>query len=323
MKASQWAAALAALAIAGAAWGQAPHYPSRPVRVVVAAATGGPDIVARVVAAKLQEQTGQPFVVENQPGANGIVGASTVAKAAPDGYTLLVYSSGFVINPYVHKSLPYDTEKDFIPVTNLVTNGGLIFAVNANLPVKTMKEFLAYAKQPGTQLSYSTPGVGNTWHLATEVFDNLVGIKMTHIPYKGGGPATAAAAAGEVQVVLASPPPLMPHYKSGRVRALAFSGDKRHPSFPEIPTMAEAGVPGYHHDGGWFGMFVPAGTPTEIVEKLAAEVRKAEQDPGVHDRIAQLGAFPAAGTPAEFKKFIQAELKNYGEQAKLAHIVPE
>ena len=323
MKASRWAAALAALAIAGAAWAQAQHYPSRPVRVVVAAATGGPDIVARVVAAKLQEQMGQPFVVENQPGANGIVGASTVAKAAPDGYTILVYSSGFVINPYVHKSLPYDTEKDFIPVTNLVTNGGLIFAVNANLPVKTMQEFLAYAKQPGTQLAYSTPGVGNTWHLATEVFDNLVGIKMTHIPYKGGGPATAAAAAGEVQVVLASPPPLMPHYKSGRVRALAFSGVKRHPSFPEVPTMAEAGVPGYRHDGGWFGMFAPAGTPMEIVEKLAAEVRKAEQDPGVLDRIASLGAFPAAGTPAEFKKFIQAELKNYGEQARLAHIVPE
>jgi tripartite-type tricarboxylate transporter receptor subunit TctC len=323
VKASRWAAALAALAIAGAAWAQAQHYPSRPVRVVVAAATGGPDIVARVVAAKLQEQMGQPFVVENQPGANGIVGASTVAKAAPDGYTILVYSSGFVINPYVHKSLPYDTEKDFIPVTNLVTNGGLIFAVNANLPVKTMQEFLAYAKQPGTQLAYSTPGVGNTWHLATEVFDNLVGIQMTHIPYKGGGPATAAAAAGEVQVVLASPPPLMPHYKSGRVRALAFSGVKRHPSFPEVPTMAEAGVPGYRHDGGWFGMFAPAGTPMEIVEKLAAEVRKAEQDPVVLDRIASLGAFPAAGTPAEFKKFIQAELKNYGEQARLARIVPE
>ena len=323
MKRSQWAVALAALAIAGAAWSQAQNYPSRPVRVVVAAATGGPDIVARVVAARLQEQLGQPFVVENQPGANGIVGATTVAKATPDGYTILVYSSGFVINPYVHKSLPYDTEKDFIPVTNLVTNGGLIFAVNANLPAKTMQEFLAYARQPGTQLAYSTPGVGNTWHLATEVFDNLVGIKMTHIPYKGGGPATAAAAAGEVQVVLASPPPLMPHYKSGRVRALAFSGVKRHPSFPEIPTMAEAGVPGYRHDGGWFGMFAPAGTPMEIVEKLAAEVRKAEQDPGVLDRIANIGAFPAAGTPAEFKKFIQAELKNYGEQAKLAHIVPE
>ena len=318
-----WTTALAAWLIVGTAWAEAQNYPNRPVRVVVAAATGGPDLVARVVAAKLQEQLGQPFVVENQPGANGIVGASTVAKAAPDGYTILVYSSGFVINPYVHKSLPYDTEKDFIPVTNLVTNGGLIFSVNSNLPVKTLQEFLEYAKKPGVHLSYSTPGIGNTWHLATEVFDNLTGIKMTHIPYKGGGPATAAAAAGEVQVVLASPPPLMPHYKSGRVRALAFSGTKRHPSFPEVPTMAEAGVPAYHHDGGWFGMFAPAGTPMDIVEKLAAEVRKAEQDPKVLERIANSGAFPAAGTPAEFKKFIQSELKAYGEQAKLAGITPE
>ena len=310
-----------ALCVSAMAWSQAQNYPNRPVRVVVAAQTGGPDTVARVIAAQLQQQLGQPFVVENQGGANGIVGATTVAKAAPDGYTVLVYSSGFVINPYVHKSLPYDTEKDFTPITNLVTNGGLLFAVNANLPVKNLQEFIAYAKK--NQLSYSTPGIGNTWHLATEVFDNLTGIKMTHIPYKGGGPATAAAAAGEVQVVLASPPPLMPHYKSGRVRALAFSGEKRHPSFPEIPTMAEAGVPAYRHDGGWFGMFVPAGTPMEIVEKLAAEVRKAEQDPAVLDRIAKIGAFPAASTPAEYKKFIQAELKNYGEQAKLAGITPE
>jgi tripartite-type tricarboxylate transporter receptor subunit TctC len=314
---------VAALALCAStlAWSQAQNYPNRPVRVVVAAQTGGPDTVARVIAAQLQQQLGQPFVVENQGGANGIVGATTVSKAPPDGYTILVYSSGFVINPYVHKSLPYDTEKDFTPVTNLVTNGGLILAVNANLPVKNLQEFIAYAKK--NQLSYSTPGIGNTWHLATEVFDNLTGIKMTHIPYKGGGPATAAAAAGEVQVVLASPPPLMPHYKSGRVHALAFSGEKRHPSFPEIPTMAEAGVPGYRHDGGWFGMFVPAGTPTEIVEKLAAEVRKAEQDPAVLDRIAKIGAFPAASTPAEYKKFIQAELRNYGEQARLAGITPE
>jgi len=313
---------LAAALVLATAAAQA-QYPNRAVRVIVAAQTGGPDIVARVVAAELQAQMGQPFVVENQGGANGIVGATTVAKAAPDGYTLLVYSSGFVINPAMHKSLPYDTEKDFIPVTNLVTNGGLIFSVNSNLPVKTLKEFIAYAKKPDTHLSYSTPGVGNTWHLATEVFDNIVGIKMTHIPYKGGGPATAAAAQGEVQVVLASPPPLMPHYKSGRVRALAFSGQKRHPSFPEVPTMAEAGVPEYHHDGGWFGMFAPAGTPMEIVEKLAAEVRKAEQDKGVLERIANSGAFPAAGTPAEFKKFIQSELKAYAEQAKIAGIQPE
>lgn len=313
------AAVLVGVLAAGAVHAQG--WPNRPVRVVVGAQTGGPDTVARIVAAQLQQQLGQPFVVENQGGANGIVGATTVAKAAPDGYTVLVYSSGFVINPYVHKSLPYDTEKDLAPVTNLVTNGGLLFSVTDKLPVKSLKEFIEYAKK--NPLAYSTPGVGNTWHLATEVFNNMTGIKMTHIPYKGGGPATAAAAAGEVQVVFASPPPLMPHYKSGRVRALAFSGDKRHPSFPEVPTMAEAGVPQYHHDGGWFGMFAPAGTPMDVQEKLAAEVRKAMQDPGVQDRIAKTGSIPAAGTPAEFKKFIQNELKNYGEQAKLAGIQPE
>jgi tripartite-type tricarboxylate transporter receptor subunit TctC len=315
------AALLLAVAAAGTAWGQAQNYPNHPVRVVVGAQTGGPDTVARIIAAQLQQQLGQPFVVENQGGANGIVGATTVAKATPDGYTLLVYSSGFVINPYVHKSLPYDTEKDFAPITNLVTNGGLLFAVNDKVPAKTLKEFIEYAKK--NPLAYSTPGIGNTWHLATEVFDNLAGIKMTHIPYKGGGPATAAAAAGEVQVVFASPPPLMPHYQSKRVRALAFSGERRHPSFPEVPTMAEAGLPAYRHDGGWFGMFAPAGTPQDIQEKLAGEVRKAMQDPGVQDRIAKTGSFPAASTPAEFRKFIQNELKNYGEQAKLAGIQPE
>jgi tripartite-type tricarboxylate transporter receptor subunit TctC len=317
------AALLVGFAVAGGAWAQAQNYPNHPVRVVVAAQTGGPDTVARIVAAQLQQQLGQPFVVENQGGANGIVGATTVAKAAPDGYTVLVYSSGFVINPYVHKSLPYDTEKDFTPVTNLVTNGGLFFAVANNLPPKTLQEFLAYAKNPQNKLAYSTPGIGNTWHLAMEVFDNLTGIKMTHIPYKGGGPATAALAGGEVQAMFASPPPLMPHYKSGRVRVLAFTGEKRHPSFPEIPTMAEAGVPAYRHDGGWFGMFVPAGTPSDIVEKLSAETRKAMQDPGVQDRISKTGSFPAADTPAAFKKFIQNELRNYGEQAKLANIQPE
>ena len=301
----------------------AQSYPTRPVRVVVAAATGGPDIVARVVSAQLQAQLGQPFVVENQPGANGIVGATTVSKAAPDGYTLLVYSSGIVINPYVHKTLPYDTEKAFTPVTNLVSNGGLFFAVNPNLPVKTMQEFLAYAKDPAHHLAYSTPGVGNTWHLAMEVFDNMVGIKMTHVPYKGGGPATAALVAGEVQAMFASPAPMMPHYKSGKVRVLAYTGEQRHPAAPEVPTTAEAGVPQYKHDGGWFALFAPAGTPPEIVDKLWQEVRKAEQDPGVRDRFAKLGVYPVADSPADFKKFFENELRKYGEQAKLANITPE
>jgi len=314
---------LAVLLALGCAAAGAQNYPNRAVRVIVAAQTGGPDIVARVVAAELQAQMGQPFVVENQGGANGIVGATTVAKSAPDGYTLLVYSSGFVINPYVHKSLPYDTEKDFTPVTNLVSNGGLFFAVANNVPAKSLQEFIDYAKKTSSPLAYSTPGVGNTWHLAMEVFDNMTGIKMTHIPYKGGGPATAALASGEVQAMFASPAPLMPHYKSGKVRVLAWTAAKRHPAFPEIPTTAEAGLPQYKHDGGWFGMFAPAGTPAEIVNKLWREVQIAEQKPAVRDRFAKLGVEPVADSPADYKKFIQAELKAYAEQARLAGIKPE
>jgi tripartite-type tricarboxylate transporter receptor subunit TctC len=299
------------------------NYPTRPVRVIVAAQTGGPDIVARIVAAQLQVQLGQAFVVENQGGANGIVGATTVAKAAPDGYTLLVYSSGFVINPAVHKSMPYDTERDFVPVTNLVSNGGLFFAVAISLPPKTLQEFIAYARQPGVNLAYSTPGVGNTWHLAMEVFNNMVGAKMTHIPYKGGGPATAALASGEVQAMFASPAPLMPHYKSGRVRVIAYTGDKRHPGMPEVPTTAEAGLPQYKHDGGWFGMFAPAGTPADIVDKLSREVRAAMQNPDARGRLQKLGVEPVADSPADFRRFVAAEIKAYAEQVRLAGVKPE
>lgn len=313
-------AALAAALVISEAWSQA--YPTRPVRVVVAAATGGPDIVARIVAAELSTQLGQSFFVENQPGANGIVGATTVAKAAPDGYTLLVYSAGFVINPYVQKSLPYDTEKDFSPVTNLTSSGGLFLAVNASLPVNTLQEFLQYARRPDAKLAYSTPGVGNNWHLATEVFSQLGGIKMTHVPYKGGGPAAAALVAGEVQAMLVSPAPIMPHVKGGKVRLLAYSGVKRNVALPDVPLMKEAGV-NWTYDGGWFGMFAPARTPPEILERIAAEVATAMRKPAVLQRFTQLGVEPAAGTPEEFRKFFFAELKAYGEMARVAGVKPE
>lgn len=322
MNVTRWAASLPILLCASAALAQAQSWPSRPVRVIVAAATGGPDITARIVTAELQKQLGQPFVVENQPGANGMVGAQIVSKSAPDGYTLLVYSSGIVINPYAHKSMPYDTAKAFTPITNLVSNGGLFFAVAQSLPVKSLQEFLAYAKQPGTQLAYSTPGVGNTWHLAMEGFDKMNGIKMTHIPYKGGGPATAALASGEVQAMFASPAPLMPHYKSGKARVLAYTGDKRHPAAPEVPTTEELGVP-YKHDGGWFALFGPAGMPAELAERIWREVQKAEQKPEVLERFAKIGVFPVADSPADFNKFFHNELKLYGEQAKLANLQPE
>jgi len=313
--------ALAVALCTASAWGQA--YPSRPVRIIVPAGTGGPDIVARVVGAQLQVQLGQPFVVENRPGANGIVGADIVAKSAPDGYTLMVYSSGFVINPFVHKKLPYDTEKDFVPVTNLVTNGGLFIAVHPAVPAQNLQELIAIGRRPDAKLAYSSPGVGNPWHLAMEVFNSVAGTKMLHIPYKGGGPATAALAAGEVQAMLASPAPLMPHYKSGRIRVIAYTGDKRHPVAPEIPTTAEAGLPQYRNDGGWFGMFAPANTPAEILDKLWREVRTVMQNQQVRARLAALGVEPIADSPADFKKFITGELKIYAEQVRIAGITPE
>jgi tripartite-type tricarboxylate transporter receptor subunit TctC len=310
---------LLALACASAA---AQNYPTRPVRVVVAAATGGPDIVARIVAAELTTQLGQSFFVENQPGANGIVGANTVAKAAPDGYTLLVYSAGFVVNPYVQKSLPYDTEKDFAPVTNLTSSGGLFLAVHPSLPVSSLQEFIQYARRPDAKLAYSTPGIGNNWHLATEVFSQLAGIKMTHVPYKGGGPAAAALVSGEVQAMLVSPAPIMPHYKSNKVRVLAYSGEKRNVAAPEVPLMKDSGV-NWTYDGGWFGMFAPARTPPEVLNTLAREVRTAMQKPAVLERFANLGVEPAPGTPEEFRRFFLAELKAYGEMARIAGVKPE
>jgi len=309
------------MSFAVTAWGQS--YPGRAVRIVVPAGTGGPDIVARVVAAQLSEQLGQPFIVENRPGANGIIGADIVAKSPPDGHTLMVYSSGFVINAFVHKKLPYDTEKDFIPVTNLVSSGGLFIAVHPSVPAQTLQEFVALARKPESKLSYSSPGVGNTWHLAMEVFNSVAGTKLQHIPYKGGGPATAAVASGEVQAIVASPAPLLPHYKSGKVRVLAYTASTRNPSAPDVPTTAEAGLPAYNVDGGWFGMFAPANTPAEVVAKIQREVKTAMDNPKVRERLTGMGVQPVGNSPAEFRKFFTDEMRIHADMVRVAGLKPE
>jgi tripartite-type tricarboxylate transporter receptor subunit TctC len=309
---------LAALALAGAAWAQS--YPARAVRVIVPAAAGGPDVVGRIVAAKLTEQTGQTFFVENHPGANGIVGAEMVAKAAPDGYTLMVYSSGLISNKSLYKKLPYDTDKDFAPISNLVDNGGLFITVNPAVPAKTLKELIELAKKPGAHLAYSTPGVGNTWHVATEVFTHYAGIKMTHVPYKGGGPAAAALASGEVQVLLSSPAPVMQYAKNGKARVLAYTGKTRAASLPDVPTTAEAGLPSFQMDGGWFGMFAPAGTPAAIVDRLNREVRNALADPAVNKRFEGLGVVAAYTTPEDFRRFLAEETRKYAEYVRVAGV---
>jgi tripartite-type tricarboxylate transporter receptor subunit TctC len=308
----------AVLAVSCAAWGQA--YPSHPVRIIVPAGGGGPDVVARIVAAKLSEQTGQNFFVENHPGANGIVGAEMVAKAAPDGYTLMVYSSGLISNKSLYKKLPYDTDKDFAPISNLVDNGGLFISVNPSVPAKTLTELIALAKKPDSHLAYSTPGVGNTWHVATEVFNHYAGTKMTHVPYKGGGPAAAALASGEVQVMLSSPAPVMQYAKSGKARVLAYTAAKRSAALPDVPTTAEAGFPQFHVDGGWFGMFAPANTPRAVIEKLNHEVRVALADPAVVKRFHGLGVEPAPMSPEEFANYLKEETAKYAEYVRLAGI---
>ena len=298
-------------------------YPSRPVRVIVPFGPGGPDAVARLLGAQLQAQMGQHFLVENRPGANGLIGHEAVAKSAPDGYTLMITTTGFASGPAMYKKLPYDPEKDFAPVTNLVTNDGMFIAVNPALPVRSLAELVELGRKPETRLAFGSPGFGNTLHLAGELFNHRAGTHMVHVPYKGAGPAVAAAIAGETQVMFSTPQAIIAHLKSGRLRALAYTDSKRHPMLPDVPTAAEAGLPGYQMHGGWFGMFAPANTPTDILMKLHSEVRNAFANTSFRERLAALGADPVGDSPAEFKAYVSAEIRKYAEIVRLAGIRQE
>ena len=323
MRVTRWRVFATCLVWAFSAAVGAQSYPAKPVRIIVPAGPGGPDIVARIVAAKFTQQMGQTFFVENHGGANGIVGADMVAKAPPDGHTLMVYSSGVVINQYVNKKLPYDTAADFAPVTKLVDNTGVFITVHPSVPVKTAREFVEYARNPANKLAYSTPGIGNTMHIATELFNAKYGTQMVHIPYQGGGLAAAAAISGEVQVMFNSPSNVVQNVRSGKLRALAFSGIKRSEALPEVPTTAEAGVPDFVFDGGWFAMFATARTSPDIVERLYREYRTVLADKDAADKIRALGVDPVGDTPAEFSKFYLAEIGRYAEWVRLARIQPE
>ena len=314
------------LAMIAAAMSVATHaqvYPTKPVHVIVPFATGGPDTVARLVCAELSNRWGQPFVIENRPAANGIVGHEATARAAPDGYTIMVTSSGFVVAPSVYKKLPYDTERDFAPVTNIARNLGIFVVVHPLVPAKNLKEFIAWAKDPANKVSYSSPGIGNTLHLIGELFNARAGVKMVHVPYKGGGPAVAAVMSGEVQAMMAPAQLAIANVRAGRLRALAYSLPERSATLPDVPTAKEAGLDGFELDGGWFGMFAPANTPPEIVGRLQKEVRDIVMQGAMHDKLLQLGFGPVGDSPAQFKRFVSEEIRKYGEMAKLAHIEPE
>jgi tripartite-type tricarboxylate transporter receptor subunit TctC len=299
-----WAAAFGLAAMQAAA---AQDYPERPITLVVPyAAGGGNDVMARLVAEKMSKTLGQQIVIENRGGAGGSIATRMVAKAAPDGYTLGLGGTGtLAVSPTLYTNVGYDPRKDFAPV-GLIATSALVVLVHPSLPVKNLKELIALAKQQPGQLNFASAGVGSGMHLGTELFELMAEVKLTHIPYKGTGPALTDLLGGHVKLYFSSLPPAIPLVQSGKVRALAVTGPKRSTIFPDLPTVAESGLPGYEavlH----YGIVAPAGTPRPIIDKLNAALRQAVASPDVHEKIAADGAEPLASTPEEYAADIDRE----------------
>jgi tripartite-type tricarboxylate transporter receptor subunit TctC len=299
-------------------------FPTKPIRWVLGFAIGGaPDNIARVVAQQLTTQIGQSVVLDNRPGANGIVGTELVANSSPDGYTLLVTSASFAVNPSVYRKLPYDSIKSFAPVTNLASSPGMLLLVNAAFPAQTVQQLIEMAKKPGSKLAYGSSGAGNATHLAAELFNARTGTQLVHVPYKGGGLVTNALLANEIQVVFTNPATIIAQVKAGRVRALAYNHTSRAPLLPDVPTMIEAGVKGMEMDPGWYGVLAPAHTPSAIGSKLHTEIRTALFTASVKERLAGLGVNPVGNPPDEFRQFLAGAIKRAGELTRIAGIRPE
>jgi tripartite-type tricarboxylate transporter receptor subunit TctC len=298
-----------------------PHYPSKPVRLVVGQAPGGAtDVIARLVSPKLGEQLGQQVIVENRTGAAGSIGAAFIAKSAPDGYNLLVASSSYAINPSLYADMPFDPARDLLPVT-LIAEAPFLLVVHPSMPVHSVKELVALAKQkPGT-LNYASGGNGSSGHLAGELFKFLAGVNIVHIPYKGAGPALVDVMAGQVHFTFGSVLSSMGHVKSGRLRGLGVTGAKRSSGAPELPTIAEAGVKGYQTTS-WYGLLAPANTSGQIVNLLSLSMNKAVQSPEVKNKILNDGAEPDGGTPKQFQELMIAEMRRAAEIVKRAGIKP-
>jgi tripartite-type tricarboxylate transporter receptor subunit TctC len=294
-------------------------FPSKPIRIVVPFPAGGSvDTVGRWVSAKMSESLRQPVLVENRAGAGGNVGADAVAKAAPDGHTVLITTPGLAIASSIYRQLPFDPQKDFAPVSQL-TATYLILVVNPNVPASSVKELVALAKaQPG-KLNYGSSGSGATIHLATELFKITTGTDIVHVPYKGEAPAYAALLANEVQLTVGPVSGLVPHIKAGRLRALGVSSGARAPAMAEVPTIAEAGGVNYEFTS-WFGMFAPAGTPREIISRLHAEAAKIMAMPDIRERLPAMGNEAVGSTPEAFAAKYKADIAQYARVVKEAGI---
>jgi tripartite-type tricarboxylate transporter receptor subunit TctC len=307
----------AALCLAAAPLAHAQGYPSKPVKLVVPYPPGGPtDIVARVVAQKLSEQTGQQFIVDNRPGAGGNTGAELVARSAPDGYTLLIATTAHAINPSLFKNLGYKLTKDLAPVS-LLTSGPLVIVANPALPAKNVAELIALAKARPGQLNFASSGNGQSTHLAAELFASMAGVKMTHIPYKGSAPALTDVMGGQAQLMFDTMLSAMPHVKGGKLKALAVTSGKRSPAAPDLPTVAESGLPGYEAIA-WNGLLAPAGTPPEAIARLSAELKKALALPEVKDKFEAQGFAAAWNTPEAFGGFMNAEVEKWAQVVKVS-----
>ncbi|MEO7729273.1 MAG: tripartite tricarboxylate transporter substrate binding protein [Burkholderiales bacterium] len=296
-------------------------YPTKPVRMIVPSAPGGgTDIVARVIAQGLSEAWGQTVVVDNRGGAGGTAGVTVAAKAsAPDGYTLLLGSNGHLsFAPAVNRHLPYDPQKDLAPVS-LVAQQPFVAGVFAGLPVNSMKEFIAYAKSRPGALSYGSGGSGSASHLGTELLQLIAGFKMLHVPYKGTGPGVAALLSGEIQFLLAGIATIMPHSRSGKLKALAVTGATRSKAAPDVPTVAEAGVAGYEFVV-WYGVMAPGGTPAPIIAKINAEIARILRSPATSERYAAAGLDPVSNSPAEFAALLKQEIPKWQLVVKAANI---
>jgi len=314
-------AAVGALLIPLCASAYAADYPQRPIRLIVPfAAGGGLEITARSIGQKLTEKRGQSIVIDNRPGAATIVGSEIAAKASPDGYTLLMITTTFAINPSLYGKLPYDPVREFAPVTqiNSVPN---ILVVNPSIPAHTVRELIALAKAKPGQLNYASAGSGTSPHLAAELFKTMAGIEMTHIPYKGIPPAVTDVIAGRVTMLMTTTISAAPHVKSGRLRALAITSPKRLAAMPEVPAIGET-VPGYEADA-FQGMVAPAGVPREIVRQLADDITAIVRLPDIRERIIADGAEPIGSTPEAFSVFLKKEMLKWGKVVKESGARPD
>jgi len=297
-------------------------YPSKPVRMVVpSSAGGGTDIVARIIAPELSKRLGQQIVIDNRPGAGTMIGIEVAAKSPADGYTVLMGLSTLAINSALYKKVPYDPQRDFAPITQAVSSASII-VVHPSVPVKTLKELIAFARARPGQINYASAGTGTYPHMTMELFLSMAKLKMVHIPYKGTGPAMIDMVAGQVATMAATILTGMPQIRAGRLRPLAITSAARSPIVPDLPTVAEAGLPGYE-SVQWYGMLAPARTPRDIITRLHGEATRVLQQPEIKARFAGDGADPVGSTPEEFTRYIQSELTKWAKVARDAGIQQE